>query len=431
MRFTDTFIRHLKPAEKKFYRREVDGFTIRVMPSGAKTWLYIYTLGGKRKELNLGSYPDVTLAAAHDKHIDARRLVGKGIDPAAAASEEEETRRRAPTMTDLADDYMKKHSRPNKKTWQKDEYCLDKDVLPILGSSKAEDIRRRDIVLLLESIIERGAPGQARNVFEVLRRMFSFALERDILEFNPCTGVRVLPQKSSRDRVLTASEIKTFWQELDNTGMSEEIKRALRLILVTGARPGEVIGMHAREINGDWWEIPAKRSKNSLPHRVFLTKTAKQLIGKPAGYAFPSPRPGEDDKETPIEENAIAHVLRRNLKGYTRQRAARAKADSSTAAKAETAEDKKLELAHFTPHDLRRTCATQMAEMGQSNEVIDAILGHKTRGIVAVYNRHDYAKEKQAALAGWEKRLKTITKPREKAAKVASSKQSPAKASER
>jgi len=91
MRFTDTFIRHLKPAEKKFYRREVDGFTIRVMPSGAKTWLYIYTLGGKRKELNLGSYPDVTLAAARDKHIDARRLVGKGIDPAAVAFEEEET----------------------------------------------------------------------------------------------------------------------------------------------------------------------------------------------------------------------------------------------------------------------------------------------------------------------------------------------------
>jgi len=157
--------------------------------------------------------------------------------------------------------------------------------------------------------------------------------------------------------------------------MSEEIKRDLRLILVTGARPGEVIGMHAREINAHWWESPAKRSKNSLPHRVFLTKTAKQLIGKPAGYAFPSPRPGEDDKETPIEENAIAHVLRRNLKGYTRQRAARAKADSSTAAKAETAEDKKLELAHFTPHDLRRTCATQMAEMGQSNEVIDTNLG--------------------------------------------------------
>ena len=420
MRFTDTFIRHLKPAEKKFYRREVDGFTIRVMPSGVKTWLYIYTLGGKRKELNLGGYPDVTLADAREKHIDARRLVGKGIDPAAVAAEEEETRRRAPTVSDLADEYMKKHSKPNKKTWQKDKYCFDKDILPALGSRKAEAIRKRDIVLLLESIIERGAPGQARNVFEVLRRMFSFALERDILEFNPCTGVRALPQKISRDRVLSAGEIKTFWQEIDKTGMSEELKRALRLILVTGARPGEVIGMHAQEIAGDWWEIPAKRSKNSLPHRVFLTKTAKQLIGKPSTYVFLSPRLDKNDEEKPIEENALAHALRRNLKGYTRQRAPRSKAESTTTTpKSEVAEEKKLDLAHFTPHDLRRTCATQMAEMGQSNEIIDAILGHKARGIVAVYNRHDYAKEKQAALEVWEKRLKTITKPKGKAAKVA------------
>ena len=281
-----------------------------------------------------------------------------------------------------------------------------------MGTRKAKDVRKRDVVLLLEGIVERGAPGQARTVLEVMRRMFSFAVERDLLETSPMFGVKPLTKKVAKDRVLAAAEIKTLWAGLETAAISEEITRALKLILVTAARPGEVIGMHSDEIVGDWWQIPADRSKNGSVHRVFLTTLAKELIGGKEGYIFESPRsellPDGARIVNHMDVNALAYALRRNLKGYKRQRAARTKSDSDTPIMVPVSDEKKIEMVPFTPHDLRRTAATLIAELGFTNEIIDAALGHKARGVVAVYNRHDYSREKQQALQALERKLTSI-----------------------
>lgn len=426
MDFSDKYIASLKPTDKINDVRESKGFGIRVLPSGVKTWFFIYRIDGKRRFMNLGHYPSISLKDARKKYRDAYDLYEQGKDPAALAESEQDARRKAPTVSDLVKEYMDNHAKPNKKTWKRDEFCLNNDVLPVIGKVKAQDVKKRDLVLLLEKIVERGAPGQARTVLEVMRRMFTFAVERDILENSPMFGVKPLTKKVSKDRVLTADEIKTLWSGLDTAGISDEIKRALRLILVTGARPGEVIGMHTSEIDGDWWQIPADRSKNGIVHRVFLTGTAKEIIGPlevmseetgemvDKGYIFPSPRV-EIDPETekpiikPIDVNALAYAIRRNLKDYKRQRAARKASDSDTPVMVPVKDEKKIDMQPFTPHDLRRTAATLLAELGYSNEIIDAILGHKARGVVAVYNRHDYAKEKQTAMEALERKLKSIT----------------------
>lgn len=383
MKFTDTKIRNLRAGEKKFYLREANGFAIRVLPSGSKTWLFIYTQDGKRKEMNLGQYPSVTLEKARGQYHKAYDLYKQGKDPAAIKREEKEERRKAPLVEDLVKEYIDKHAKRFKRSWAKDEAILNRDVIPLWGKRKAEDITKRDVILLLEKIIERGSPGMANNCFQIVRKMFNFALEREILPQTPCAGIKLPAPKVIRDRVLSEEEIKKLWKNLEKekVKIADETKRAIKLILVTAQRPGEVIGMHVDEIDGRWWMIPAERAKNEKAHRVYLTDLALELIGDTADkeFIFPSPHKKKDQS---IGSNAMVVAIRRNLDD--------------------------LKTAYFTPHDLRRTAATFMAEMGAMDEVIDAVLNHVKSVVIKVYNQYRYDKEKQATLDKWARRLQLI-----------------------
>jgi len=398
--FTDIMIRKLKPESKKYIRSEGNGFTIRIMPSGVKTWLYVYNVGAKRREMNLGSYPDVTLETARVKFDEARKRVKNGTDPLAEKEEAVEARRKAPTVADLVAEYLKKHAMVNKKSWKEDQRCFAKDVIPYWGERKAVDIKKRDVVLLLERIVERGSPIMANNALEKVRKMFNFAVERDILEFTPCYGVRKPTKQEYKDRVLTDKEIAKVWNGLDTAAMTGEMKRALKLILVTAQRPGEVIAMHSSEIAGDWWTIPAQRAKNGKTHRVYLTATAKELIGEKLGYIFESPKGGK-----PMDGNAVAYSVRRSLEKPDQG------GEGDGSGTADTVKDdtrQKIVMEPWTPHDLRRTAATNMSALGFPDEVIDAVLNHVKKGVIAIYNRHGYDSEKQQALEAWERRLKNI-----------------------
>ena len=129
-------IKKLKPETKKYIRSEGNGFTIRVMPSGVKTWLYVYNVGDKRREMNLGNYPDVTLETARGKFDEARKSVKNGTDPMAEKEQAAEVRRKAPDVATLIDEYLTKHAMANKKSWKEDKRCLEKDVLPLWGLAR-------------------------------------------------------------------------------------------------------------------------------------------------------------------------------------------------------------------------------------------------------------------------------------------------------
>lgn len=382
MKFTDTKIRSLQPAEKKYYLREANGFSIRVLPSGAKTWLFIYTQDRKRKEMNLGHYPSVTLEEARRRYREAFNVYENGKDPAAIKREMAEERRKAPLVEDLVREYIEKHAKRFKRSWAKDEAILNRDVVPTWGKRKAEDISKRDVILLLEKIIERGSPGMANNCFQIVRKMFNFAVEREILPHTPCSGVKLPSPKIARDRVLIEEEIKNLWENLDKAKLAEDTRRAIKLVLITAQRPGEVAGMHTSEIDGRWWNIPADRAKNGNAHRVYLTDLAFELIGGTEGKDFIFPCPHKS-KRQPLGGNAMLVAIRRNLAT--------------------------LKTEYFTPHDLRRTAATFMAESGAMDEVIDAILNHTKQGIIRVYNQYRYDREKQQTLEAWERKLRAIT----------------------
>ncbi len=404
IKFTDTYIKSLKPREKKYYVREAHGFTIRILPTGAKTWLYIYTYEGKRKELNIGTYPAVSLAAARSKFNAAYELHKQGNDPAELERQAKEEADKVPTVKKLIKTYLEKGAKPGKKecNYLSDKRTLEHDVLPVWGDRKAGEIRRRDAIELIEDIAER-APGQARNVMKVCRRMYNFGIDRTMVEINPFNGItRAVPKIKpvSRSRVLTAAEVKLFLEKMNDpsTYGDESTKRCLQMILLTGQRPGECAGMHTDEIKDSWWTIPAERAKTGIANRVYLTDTALQLIGDAKGFVFKSPKEGKC-----IGVTALSHVIKNN-------RNAKVKDGRGYGIKSEDGPpvtENVLGIDPFTPHDLRRTCRTFLSEIGILREVAEAVIGHKPPGIVGNYDLYQYEKEKQQAMEAWERKLKT------------------------
>jgi integrase len=403
MQFSDRYLKSLKGEDKIKDIREARGFGIRVFPSGEKTFFFRYQFEGKKKYLNLGRYPDISLKDARDEHSKAGKLLEKGIDPIRAREDDAAQRQQMPTIQELYKEYMARHSRPNKKerTWKEDERNFEKDILPYWKNRKADSITRRDVTILIDRILDRGAPIAANNTFERVRQLFNFAVERGTLEHTPCFKMKSPTPKVPRDRHLSETEIRTFWANLESAAMTEEIKRALKLILLSGQRPGEVIGLSTTEIAGRWWTIPAERSKNGKPHLIYLTDLALELIGGKDGYIFESPRPIKPIKENevprakPMDENALARAVRNNC-------------PNNVDAPPEEQVENKLGVEFFRPHDLRRTCAPHLAALGFADEVIDAVLNHVKKGVIRTYNLHRYDREKQLALEAWERKLIAI-----------------------
>lgn len=245
----------------------------------------------------------------------------------------------------------------------------------------------------------------ANRLLAYVRHMFAWAVDRDVLEINPLAGMkRPGGKEESRERILTPEEIKTLWTALDqdNLNMTDEIRRAIKLVLVTAQRPGEVINMHASEINGNWWTIPGSKTKNGLTHRVYLTDTALTLIGDCKGRGFLFRTAGEVD--APMTELAMNMAIRRHLNWPLRDDAGNPlyNKDGKPAVK------NRLGVEHFTPHDLRRTATTLMAQSKIIKEHRERVTNHKLGKIDGTYNLHDYDDEKQMALEALERKLLSI-----------------------
>jgi len=411
MRFTDRSIKALKAQEKRYieWKDGGEGLGIRVTPNGRKTFVFMYRFDGRPRMMSLGIYAEphkgepeesnnnkkgLSLADANEAHAKARKLLEQGVDPGEKQVEANQESRSALTVKQLADEYIEKWAKPRKRSWTEDKRILDKDVLPAWKHRKARDITRRNVITLLDGIVERGSPIAANRTLAVTRKMFNFALSRDIIQATPCAAITAPAQEKQRDRILSTDEIKTFWQTLNRTGegdaenlqMSDSVRLALKLQLLTAQRKGEVITAKWADIDTEagWWTIPAMRSKNKLPHRVPLSQQAVAVLeqvkalGKKSDWVFPSPRGGKK----PITSPAVDHALRNNRDIFG--------------------------LADFTPHDLRRTAASQMTAMGISRLVVSKILNHVESGITAVYDRHSYDQEKRQALNAWGRKLDSI-----------------------
>ena len=378
-RLTDSYVKGLKPQARKYYVRDtLPGLTVCVYPTGVKSWVYIYTIDAKPYHYTLGNYPDISLAEARSRYDEARKQRAKGVNPSLDAKKRRNKRLTDPTVSEYIEDYLESLT---KKSKEQDIWALNKYVVPVLGRMKLSDLHRADLAKLLEVVHKRNGIGMANQVRKYLTTALNRAVEHEIIEFSPMAGLKKVAKTKPRERYLKDEEIRHFWCALDSgkLEMSGEIKRILKLILVTGQRPGDVAGLQHKELRGNTWTIPASRYKTEIDQEVRLTGLAVKLLTESkarAGYLFPTPH---KSKHKPIPANSVAKAVRRNHDA--------------------------IGLDHFTPHDLRRTCASGLAMLGYSDEVIDAVLGHTKKGIVATYNHHKYEAEKAAALMAWEQHL--------------------------
>lgn len=392
--FKDLGIARLKsPKEREKLITEGNGLYVRVTPKGKKTWLHY---GKNRKWMKLGEYPDMSLKDAREKNAKYKLSTDKGINPAELKFSDD------PTIKEFYQRWFDEGIDKSGNKWSElykrnVEHIFKADVLPSIGGVKVRDVSKSLVAHLIQQVIDRGSTSQARQVYARLKRLLNYAAELDIIEISPMVSMPTKGTVKSRDRVLKDDEIKLFITNLPHLDMETTTARVLEFILRTGQRPSECSGINANEVEGNWWIIPGERTKNGLAHRVYLTDEAIKLIGTPGrnGYYFESYITGQ-----PIHRNALSKALRRSISGTEK-----------------TQKDKTptIKMNPFTPHDLRRTCATRLAEIGFNDDVIGAVLNHKKRSVTGIYNRHQYDNEKIKAMEAWSLKLSKIIGTKEPA----------------
>ena len=374
----DRDIQQLKPTEKTYVQSMPGGLYVRVLPSGRKSFLTVFSFDGKQHWLTLGRYPDLSLAKARKKVAKIREKVADGINPVLEKQQQRTERIHAPTVEQFAGEYLKRWAYRQKKTAKEDERILYKDVLPAWGKTKLQDITRRDVIALLDVIAERG-PIMANRTLAVIRKMFNFAINRGVLESTPCLNITPPGKELKKDRYLSSAEIASLWP-LMTEHLTDQTNRAIKMILVTAQRPNEVASMRWDEIDGQWWTIPASKTKNGKEHRVFLNSIALEMMGTPktTGFVFQSYRA----ENQAVHPNAFGKALRSQMNNF-------------------------VGVEYFSAHDLRRTAATHLAELGYGL-IVGKILNHTDSSVTAIYNRYQYDAEIQAAMLAWGRKLEEL-----------------------
>jgi integrase len=388
---THRAIEALRPAEAA-YRvpdQRCKGLAVRVAPSGLKTWDLAYRIRGTKKmrRISLGQTTDVSLEHARER---AHALTSEARQGRDLIAEEEESRRVAAqeiTVGRLIDDYLRQRVTGRLRTAKAIDNCLRRTLAPILDR-KAGDIRRRDLRELIDPIARTGHRRAAEKNRQIIGAMFRWSLSQDKVETDPTAGLAAYDPGTPRDRVLNGEEIATLWRWLASDALPADIADALRLELLLGARCGEIAGMQAEEFDRlRWtWTLPASRSKNKRPRVTPIIGKAREIIAAHLGGVENGPLFAAERGGQMVATTVAAYLWEHRAK---------------------------LPIAPFTSHDLRRTTATMMAEMGIALDLVAAVVGHEaggrdTRTLVRHYVRSDLIERKANALTAWDARIETI-----------------------
>jgi integrase len=368
----------------------LSGLYLVIQPSGAKSWALRYRYAGKPKKLTLGRWPIMGVADARAAASEATEAVEHGKDPSAAKKKTKAARMEAQLterdkVKTLIGQYAKRHL-AGLKSGATVKRELERHVVTVWGERDIHDIAKRDVIDLLDDIADSGRVVTANRVRAYLSKFLNWCIERDVIEASPAQGVKPVAKESSRDRVLTDDEIRWFWQACEAEG--QPWGTLGKVLLLTGQRLSEVTGMTDKEISGDLWHLPADRTKNKRAHDVPLSEDAMAVL---------------DAIERIDGAAGLYHTTngKTALSGFHKGRGYLADRMGKIAIE-EAGEP--VEIPHWTFHDLRRTAATGMARLGIPVRVTEAVLNHVSGtggGIVAVYQRHDYADEKRRALEAW------------------------------
>ena len=423
---TDIAVRNLKPAAARYIAWFREGFGVRVGPTGGKSFLYFYSFDTKKKMLALGTYPATSVKEALDRHKEASLLRARGIDPAAKLADEKAATEQAaaavaarPTLRDTFSLWLASLApyvdTDGKQKGRKDGGAVlllqfRKHVFPTLGDVAVADLSKAALLEVIDSVKATGKRRTASVLFSTFRQFLDWCVDRSKggIEHNPMAPLKrknIVGTATPRNRALADWELRRLLKRLPTVDLHAVTVLALRFVLATGQRPGEVSAMPKAELDktGTMWTIPATRYKTKIEHFVPLSAHARGILAEAAkynsrsAYVFPSPHAvtrADDDPDTCIDRHSLSRAVLRKLGTATPE-------DKDPA-------DGELGLVPFRPHDLRRTCRTQLAKLRVPENVAERVLGHKPEGIVGTYDTHEYLDERREALELWGAKLDAL-----------------------
>lgn len=361
------------------------GLGVRVTPTGSKSFFYRYRMGSKTRRFKIGDFPAVSLSEARKQ---ARRLkldVQDGNDPQSERDIKKMALSEEPTFNELCDRFIKRHL-PTLRQSTKNEYTriIQNELAPKFGKFRAKEVGKRQILDLLDAIgIDRGKKTLSNRVRAVLSSIYSFGVTRDIVEVNPVLNIKRKKNETKRDRVYSPEEINRLWGSFEE--QAEPVQSIYKILLLCGQRSSETRRMRWEDIdfNKEIWRIPEEETKAKRSHIVPLSKEAFKLITnlkpltKGCQYVFQSPKGGD----RPVR---WLHKATNRIQITS-------------------------EVSDFRIHDLRRTMASYLAELGTDRTVLGKVLNHKGLAgddqVTAIYDRYDYLEEKGRALNLWSRKL--------------------------
>jgi integrase len=358
-----------------------------IQPSGARGWCVRFRRPDKRPaKLTLDN--TLSLAAARAAAAAALHDVATGKDPAALKRSAKATA--AAAAAELAADtvklhaqqflerYARKRTRPN--SWKQTEHILEDVVLPAWGGRTIHDIKRRDVIALVEHVAE-GRPILANRTLAVLSKFFGWMMARDVIVASPVAGVARPVKETARDRSLSDIEIKALWLACDTVG--GPMAACIRVMMLTGQRRSEVAGMRWDELTGDLWSLPPSRVKNNRPHSVPLSRQVLAVLEA-------VPRIGDHV----FTLNGVRPLT--NFSGFKQEIDAVMTPSQP-----------------FVWHDLRRSVAAGMQRLGVRTETIEQVLNHRSgsyRGIVGTYQVDPMHEARRDALQRWADHVEAVVR---------------------
>lgn len=398
-RLTQKFVKDVQSAGKKqrFSDHEVGGLTLRVTEKGVKSWVIRYrNLEGAQKEMSLGRADALTIEMARKAAREKLATVSSGHDPieekreAIRAAQE----RKARTVEGLIEQYRNSPAYLDTRAATRTGYDgnISLHILPEFGDTPVEEVSRGKVAAFLDRLSVEHSGWVSNSARSTLSTIMSFAVERELIDVNPVWAVKKRQPAKVRERTLSDQELKTTWEAAEaGEGMTASVATMIKLCALLPARCGEVAGMRWEELDLDaaLWSIPGERMKNHKPHEAPLSASAVAILGAI-----------ERNPELPwvFPNKAKTEAFDGKVIGRACNRLAKGKGWNS-----------------FGPHDLRKTIATRLAEMGFAPHIVERLLSHDVASgrAIASYDFYAYRDEKRRAVEAWERELLRIVEGRE------------------
>jgi integrase len=422
MKLTERKIEKLAPEagrkDRLVFDDEQRGLAVRVTASAGRTYLCQYTLHSQKYRVPLGACSALSLAKARQAAAAVMGDVAKGRNPAAdrkeaAATERAKRARDRLTLRVLIEDWQRLHLVGRRESYADEAVRALHSAFADRLDDAAEDLDRAAVVRALDTLARRrkrkeGDGAKQRGMAMTGRTAaygraaYAWAVKRGVVAVNPFVALPIGKSVTKRERVLSDHELAEIWRAAGD--VAAPYGSIVRLLILTGQRRGEVAGMAWNEIADDLttWTIPGQRTKNGAVHVVPLNTTASEIIKA----TLPADR--KEAKRVVAELRSAGALILPGEKGaYAGWSKAKRTLDreiGDARAKAAGKSGKAAPIEPWSIHDLRRTVATGLQRLGVRLEVTEAVLNHisgSRGGIAGVYQRHDWATEKRAALDAW------------------------------